>query len=74
MVYMERLYQQILEAHFIEHNQIAIVSGARQVGKTTLARTIHKTADVFYLNWDDFNDRELILKGSQPLAEHIGLD
>jgi len=47
---MERLYQYILKTHFLEHSQIAIVSGARQVGKTTLARTVHKTNDVFYLN------------------------
>ena len=71
---MERLYQNILQTHFLEHSQIAMVSGARQVGKTTLARTVHKTNDVFYLNRDDFNDRELLLQGSQPIAEYVGLD
>ncbi len=71
---MERLYKHILQTHFLENNQIAIVSGARQVGKTTLARDIHNPDNVFYLNWDDFNDRELLLKGSQSIAEYVGLD
>ena len=53
---------------------MAIVSGARQVGKTTLARSVQKTGDVFYFNWDDFNDRELLLQGSQSIAARIGLD
>ena len=53
---------------------MAIVSGPRQVGKTTLAQTIRGNADTVYFNWDDFDDRELLLQGGQSIASYIGLE
>lgn len=53
---------------------MAIVSGPRQVGKTTLAQTIRGSADTVYFNWDDFDDRELLLQGGQSIASYIGLE
>ena len=53
---MERLYKNIIQSHFGENRQMAIVSGPRQVGKTTLAQTIRGNADTVYFNWDDFDD------------------
>ena len=53
---------------------MAIVSGPRQVGKTTLARNIRKAENMFYFNWDDDADREQLLRGGQSIAENIGLN
>lgn len=34
---MERLYHAVLKEHFQEYTQMALVSGPRQAGKTTIA-------------------------------------
>ena len=49
---------------------MALVSGPRQVGKTTTCRN---HADN-YANWDNIDDRELILAGPSSLVERFGLD
>ncbi len=49
---------------------MAFVSGPRQVGKTTSCRNL---ADQ-YLNWDNTDDRALIVKGPAVIAEKIGLN
>jgi predicted AAA+ superfamily ATPase len=71
MVLEPRLYTALLRAHFREHRQIALLAGPRQVGKTTVFRTLG--ADARYLNWDDADDRRLILLGPQAIAEALGL-
>ena len=53
---------------------MVLLSGARQVGKTTLACTIESGPDLFYLNWDDADDRELLLRGTRSIAQHMGLE
>ncbi len=53
---------------------MAFIVGPRQVGKTTTARSIESGRDTFYYNWDDIQDRELLLQGGQRVAEHIQLD
>ena len=53
---------------------MAMVSGPRQVGKTTLARAIRNKKETFYFNWDDLDDRELLLQGTKAIALTIGLD
>ncbi|MBN1629410.1 MAG: ATP-binding protein [Thermoleophilia bacterium] len=47
---------------------MAWVSGPRQVGKTTTCRN---HADC-YANWDNIDDREIILGGPARLAERVG--
>lgn len=49
--------------------------GPRQVGKTTLCLHIRDSldADFFYLNWDNLDDREVILRGPRALAELLHL-
>ena len=64
------MYEALLAEHLATHRQMAFVSGPRQVGKTTTCRSL---AD-FYLNWDNQEDRELILAGQKALASHLGLD
>lgn len=65
-----RLYTTILADHLQEHRQMALVSGPRQVGKTTTCRSI---SDV-YLNWDNADDRRSLLRGPAALASALQLD
>ena len=48
--------------------KMVFISGPRQVGKTTLARTLINE-DASYLNWDIPKHRESILKRELPLTE-----
>ncbi len=65
-----RLYDAVLAEHLDEHRQMAFVTGPRQVGKTT---TCSNHADR-YANWDDPDDRELVLGGPAKLVDRLGLD
>lgn len=64
-----RLYDQILKGHFAGNRQMAWVSGPRQVGKTTACRNLCTD----YLNWDNADDRRLILRGPGAVAERLQL-
>lgn len=71
---MKRIYQKIIEEHFSRNQQMLLLAGPRQVGKTTLARQIgQETANFTYLNWDDMDDRMLILSGQKAIAEKAGI-
>ena len=65
-----RVYDTILIDHLANNRQMAFVSGPRQVGKTTACRG---QADA-YVNWDDADDRELILAGPRHLVTALKLD
>ena len=65
-----RFYDALLEDHLARHRQMALVSGPRQVGKTTACRAV---ADA-YLNWDNMDERRLLLKGPAEIATAVGLD
>lgn len=65
----KRIYDTILAHHLASNRQMAFVSGARQVGKTTTCRL---AADR-YLNWDNTDDRGQIVKGPAVVAEQLGL-
>ncbi len=64
-----RLYESLLAQHRAENRQMAFLVGARQVGKTSLCRPLG-----VYLDWDNLDDRALILKGPDAVAERIGLE
>lgn len=49
---------------------MALVSGPRQVGKTTTCRSVSNE----YLNWDNADDRRLLLRGPASIAEALHLD
>ena len=63
-----RVYDSVLLEHLGSQRQMAMVSGPRQVGKTTSCRL---RADS-YLNWDNVDDRALILKGPSVVAVRGG--
>ena len=65
-----RLYSAILADHLDRHRQMALVSGPRQVGKTTTCRSVSNE----YLNWDDADDRRLLLRGPASIAQALQLD
>lgn len=46
------------------NSKMVFLGGPRQVGKTTLSQSLFK--NYAYLNWDDSDDRELILKKKLP--------
>ncbi len=73
MVHMSdrpRFYAALLQDHLQRNRQMALVSGPRQVGKTTVCRA----AGDFYLNWDNSDDRRLLLRGPAALAQRLELD
>lgn len=65
-----RLYTSFLTHHLRRYRQMALVSGPRQVGKTTTSRSISDA----YLNWDNADDRRRMLSGPQAMAEALQLD
>ena len=65
-----RLYTKVLIDHLHKYRQMALVSGPRQVGKTTACRSISD----MYLNWDNADDRRRMLHGPAALAEALQLD
>ena len=67
-----RLYDAILADHFARHRQMAFVTGPRQVGKTTLCASLIHPGRLF--NWDDVDDRRIMLAGTASIAEAAGLN
>lgn len=65
-----RIYDAMLAEHLAHHRQMALVSGPRQVGKTTTCRN-HADS---YANWDNTDDQTSILAGPAAVAEQLGLD
>jgi hypothetical protein len=69
---LPRLYTAILTEHFAEHRQMALLAGPRQVGKTTVCSLL--APESRYLNFDDQDDRALILRGPKAVAQDLGLE
>lgn len=67
MKHAPRLYDDILREHLAQNRQIALISGPRQVGKTTVCRAVSS----LYLNWDNAEDRRLILRGPSAVADRL---
>lgn len=72
---MKRLYESIVTEHFQANKQMAFMCGPRQVGKTTIARTLQKAAEQSaYLSWDIPADRERILSSTyESVLENVTL-
>lgn len=72
---MKRLYQDVFKNHLDEYRQMIFVMGPRQAGKTTVAQALVKgQSNGFYFNWDNVNDRDLILKGPKAIAQTSNLE
>lgn len=72
---MKRLYEAVLEEHFQNNEQMALMSGPRQCGKTTVAKRLcRQHAGSVYLNWDFPEDRERILAGPKNIIELASSD
>ena len=67
---MKRIYEAVLQEHFLDNDQMALAPGPRQSGKTTVAKALcGQRKGGVYLNWDFPDDRELILRGPSTLIE-----
>lgn len=69
---MRRIYEFALEEHIKSLRQMAFLTGPRQVGKTTTCRSL--ADEGHYLNWDNQNDRSMILKGPNEIALALRLN
>lgn len=67
---MKRIYDSLIQEHFESNRQMLFLSGPRQVGKTTTSREICEN----YLNWDNQQDRIIILRGPDSVASYLKLD
>ncbi|MCK4540720.1 MAG: ATP-binding protein [Spirochaetales bacterium] len=65
----ERIYSAVLAEHLSQYRQMAFVTGPRQVGKTTTCRK----HGVVYLDWDNEDHRDIILKGPAAIADYAGI-
>jgi len=71
---MKRVYDAIVLDHLAKYNKMLFLAGPRQVGKTTIATKAKSLAKKFiYLNWDNYNDKQLILEGPKAIAEQFRL-
>lgn len=72
---MERIYLRGTEEHFDNNPQALFLSGPRQVGKTTIAKEyLGEAIYSKYLNWDNLDHRQLILKGPGAVVQGLPLN
>lgn len=72
---MKRFYHQHAIEHLKKHDQMLFLMGPRQVGKTTIAKTLlQEWGNGLYLNWDNLKHRALILEGPDIIAAELGLE
>lgn len=63
---MKRVYETLVADHFETNRQMAFLSGPRQVGKTTLAKTLLPNATL--LNYDNTDNARIIASGTDGAA------
>src|SRR5690349_19587056 len=72
---MDRIYSAVIKRHLQEYRQMVLLAGARQVGKTTCCKNIQTYhPNFYYLNWDNSEDRRIIIQGTNSLANFAKLD
>jgi uncharacterized protein len=72
---MDRIYQKVITDHFNNNQQMLFLAGPRQVGKSTISLAAQNlTGNFVYLNWDESNNRETILRGEKYVAEFAKID
>ena len=70
MEHFPRTYEAMLREHLETLRQMAFLCGPRQIGKTTICRSLTE----IYLDWDNEDHRRLIIDGPAAVAEHCGLN
>ncbi|MCC2624429.1 MAG: hypothetical protein K0R14_302 [Burkholderiales bacterium] len=76
---LKRTYLEILLHHVQNYEQMIFICGARQAGKTTLAKMLI-TNERNYLNWDNVKHRAIILDNifeyieDEVLANHLDIN
>lgn len=71
---MERIYKAVIEEHLKDDTQMVFLAGARQVGKTTLAKETEKLTNYFqYFNWDNLVHKKQLLSNANNIFESIDL-
>jgi uncharacterized protein len=66
---MERLYDNLLFENLQRYEQMAFISGPRQVGKTTSGEhLLERFGEGLYLNWDIPAQRLILLEGGRELS------
>jgi predicted AAA+ superfamily ATPase len=68
---MRRIYDGMLRMHLAEDRQMIMLTGPRQVGKTTTAR--EAAGDHRYMTWDRQSDRMALTKGADAVARLLDL-
>ena len=72
---MKRVYEILLEEHLKDLRQMVFLSGPRQVGKTTTSQEASlESPRHYYFNWDNEDDRALIIEGPKAIARVTKLD
>ena len=72
---MERVYTELLVGHLLKDRQMLFLAGPRQVGKTTLSKSLNLVDfEFFYLNWDEKQNKQIILNGTSDILAYINLD
>ena len=72
---MKRCYDPVIRDHFARNRQMLFLHGPRQVGKTTTARAnAQDLGDSLYVNFDNLDDRRILLAGPGAIAEALAID
>lgn len=72
---MKRVYLSIIKEHFKNYQQMIFLVGPRQAGKTTVSLMAKElTKDFVYLNWDNLDNRKIIVAGVKSVADFAGLN
>ena len=68
---MERFYQKLFKKHLDNYEEMLFIGGARQIGKTTITKRLLEQSSGLYLNWDNVDDRALIMTTPKKLIENL---
>lgn len=72
---MKIIYDFLLEEHIDKYEQMAFLAGSRQVGKTTIARNLaSKSKYSNYLNWNNLDNRKVILANNQKIVKDLPIN
>jgi uncharacterized protein len=71
---MQRIYESIIQNHLNLYDQMIFLTGPRQVGKTTLVKSLREEDNHVYLNWDNLNDKKIIIAGYEKIIAPLRLE